>query len=77
MDTVGDGCQVLTLQMYASNTCPSTEPDAHCVPGTVQIKIQRRNYYYRAGAATTRVHYCTRAVLTDYHTDGTCSHAHK
>ena len=33
--TVGDGCQVLTPQRNAWNTCTSRVPAAYIVPGTV------------------------------------------
>ena len=41
-----------------------------------QSKIQRHNYYYRAGAATARLHYRTRVMHTDYRTDDTCATVH-
>ena len=56
---------------YTTSTCRLVRA-GYCT----QLKIKPHNSYYRAGAATTCVHYCTRVMLTDFRTDDTCDTVH-
>ena len=76
--TGGDGCQVLTPQRDASDTCPSIQylpPSAYQVLYAIK-KTSASIHNYRADAAATRVYYCTHALFTDYRTDATCVSVH-